>query len=70
MKALLGSQDVLDIVNNSYEESKSDATLSQAQRETLQNTRKKNKKTLTIIYQVINDSTFEKIFGATTSHQI
>ena len=69
MKALLGSQNVWDIVNNGYEEPESDATLSQAQRETLQNTRKKDQKAFTIIHSNIDDSNFEKISGATTTHQ-
>ncbi|XP_038882436.1 uncharacterized protein LOC120073707 [Benincasa hispida] len=69
MEALLGSQDVWDIVNNGYEEPESDATLNQAQREALQNTRKKNQKVLTIIHQAIDDPNFEKIFGASTAHQ-
>ncbi|TYK02785.1 UBN2 domain-containing protein [Cucumis melo var. makuwa] len=69
MKALLGSQDVWDIVNNGYEEPESDVALSQAQREALQNTRKKDQKALTIIHQAIDDSNFEKISRATTTHQ-
>ncbi|KAA0041322.1 UBN2 domain-containing protein [Cucumis melo var. makuwa] len=69
MKALLGSQDVWDIVNNGYEGSESDVALSQAQREALQNTRKKDQKALTIIHQAIDDSNFEKISRATTTHQ-
>ncbi|KAA0056914.1 Retrovirus-related Pol polyprotein from transposon TNT 1-94 [Cucumis melo var. makuwa] len=69
MKALLGSQDVWDIVSNGYEEPESDAALNQAQREALQNTRKKNQKALTIIHQAIDDNNFEKISGATTAYQ-
>ncbi|KAA0026211.1 reverse transcriptase [Cucumis melo var. makuwa] len=69
MKALLGSQDVWDIVSNGYEEPESDATLNQAHREALQNTRKKYQKALTIIHQAIDDNNFEKISGATTAYQ-
>ncbi|KAA0066128.1 copia protein [Cucumis melo var. makuwa] len=69
MKALLGSQDVWDIVNNGYEKPESDATLNQDQREALQNTKKKDQKALTIIHQAIDDSNFEKISRATTAHQ-
>ena len=69
MKALLGSQDVWDIVSNGYEEPESDAALNQAQREALQNTRKKDQKALTIIHQAIDDNNFEKISGATTAYQ-
>ena len=69
MKALLGSQDVWDIVSNGYEEPESDAALNQAQREALQNTRKKDQKALTIIHQAIDDINFEKISGATTAYQ-
>ena len=49
-----------DIVNN---------LLSQAQRENLQNTKKRDQKALTIIHQAIDDSSFEKIYGATTAPQ-
>ena len=69
MKAVLGSQDVWDIVNNGYEEPESDTPLSQAQRENLQNTKKRDRKALTIIHQAIDDSNFEKISEATTAHQ-
>ncbi|TYK12007.1 copia protein [Cucumis melo var. makuwa] len=69
MKALLGSQDVWDIVSNGYEEPESDAALNQAQREALQNTRKKDQKALTIIHQAIDDNNFEKISRATTAYQ-
>ncbi|KAA0052397.1 UBN2 domain-containing protein [Cucumis melo var. makuwa] len=67
MKALLGSQDVWNIVNNVCEEPESDAALSQAQREALQNIRKKDQKALTIIHQTIHDFNFEKTSGATTA---
>ncbi|TYK30798.1 Retrovirus-related Pol polyprotein from transposon TNT 1-94 [Cucumis melo var. makuwa] len=69
MKALLGSQDVWDIVSNGYEEPESDAALNQVEREVFQNTRKKYQKALTIIHQAINDNNFEKISGATTAYQ-
>jgi len=69
MKALLGSQDVWDIVSNGYEEPESDVTLNHAPREALQNIRKKDRKTLTIIHQAINDNNFEKISGANTTDQ-
>ncbi|KAA0032987.1 copia protein [Cucumis melo var. makuwa] len=58
-----------DIVSNGYEEPESDAALNQAQREALQNTRKKDQKALTIIHQAIDDNNFEKISGATTAYQ-
>ena len=58
-----------DIVNNGYEEPESDTALSQAQRENSQNTKKRDQKALTIIHQAIDDSNFEKIYGATIAHQ-
>ncbi|XP_022158582.1 uncharacterized protein LOC111025036 [Momordica charantia] len=64
MKALLGSQDAWEIVDRGYEEPAEDVVLNQAQRETLQNTRKKDQKALTIIHQAIDDTNFEKISGA------
>ncbi|XP_022150851.1 uncharacterized protein LOC111018895 [Momordica charantia] len=69
MKALLGSQDAWEIVDRGYEEPAEDVILNQAQRETLQNTRKKDQKALTIIHQTIDDTNFEKISGATTAMQ-
>ena len=63
MKALLGSQDLWDLVEEGY----------QKPREALTNQQrkfwKKDKKVLYFIYQSIDESAFEKIVAAITSNQ-
>ena len=65
MKALLGAQDVWDIVENGFEE-QDEASLSQGVKETLKESRKRDKKALFLIYQSVDEDTFEKISNATT----
>ena len=69
MKALLGSQDAWEIVDKGYTEPENETSLSQAQKDALQNTRKKDQKALTLIHQAIDDGNFEKISGAATAKQ-
>ncbi|XP_029123320.1 uncharacterized protein [Elaeis guineensis] len=69
MKALLGSQDIWDIVERGYEEAGEADTLTVQQREILRDKRKKDKKALYFIYQVVDESAFEKIAAATTSKE-
>ena len=65
MKALLGAQDVWEIVENGFQEAEAGAD--QAQRDALKETRKKDKKALYILYQSVDEDTFETIANAETS---
>ena len=59
MKALLGSQDAWDVVENDYTDKCPKGCIGWL--------RKKDKKALFLIYQGVNESAFEKIANATTS---
>ncbi|KAK4253218.1 hypothetical protein QN277_010548 [Acacia crassicarpa] len=69
MKALLGSQDVWEMVEKGYNEPQEGATLSQAQRDSLKDSRKRDKKALYLIYQGLDEDAFEKISKATTAKE-
>ena len=69
MKALLRSQDVWEIVEQGYNEPQEGATLSQAQRDSLKDSRKRDKKALYLIYQGLDEDAFEKISEATTAKE-
>ncbi|XP_050915221.1 uncharacterized protein LOC127130209 [Lathyrus oleraceus] len=68
MKALLGAQDVWDIVEKGFNE-QDEASLSQGVKETLRESRKRDKKALFLIYQSVDEDTFEKISNATTAKE-
>lgn len=65
MKALLGAQDVRDIIDKGFKE-QYEASLSQDVKETLKESRKRDKKGIFLIYQSVDKDTFDKIFNATT----
>ncbi|KAL6522105.1 hypothetical protein OROMI_031982 [Orobanche minor] len=70
MKALLGSYDNWDIIENGYDEpvdATAEAALSNAEKTALKESRKKDKKALFTIFQGVDESTFEKISEAKTS---
>ncbi|KAK2974858.1 hypothetical protein RJ640_001909 [Escallonia rubra] len=67
MKAILGSQDVWEVVDNGFTEPQSEATLSATQKEALQATRRKDQKALAIIHQSLDDAMLQKVANATTS---
>ncbi|KAE8684274.1 hypothetical protein F3Y22_tig00111146pilonHSYRG00032 [Hibiscus syriacus] len=72
MKALLGSQDVWDIIEKGYNEPADDdvfATLTPDQKTTLKDSRKRDKKALYLIYQALDDDGFEKISSASSSKE-
>nr|XP_010943412.1 uncharacterized protein LOC105061152 [Elaeis guineensis] len=65
MKALLGSQDLWDLVEEGYQEPREREALTNQQRES----QKRDKKALYFIYQSTDESAFEKIAVATTLKQ-
>ncbi|KAK2965409.1 hypothetical protein RJ640_001486 [Escallonia rubra] len=66
-KAILGSQDVWEVVDKGFTEPQSEATLSATQKEALQATRRKDQKALAIIHQSLDDAMLQKVANATTS---
>ena len=69
MKALLGAHDVCKMIEKGYKESQDETSLSQAQKETFKDSRKRDKKALFLIYQALNDYVFEKISDATSAKE-
>ena len=61
MKALLRSQDMWEIVEKGHKESENEGNLSQTQKYSLRDSRKRDKKTLNLIYQRLDDDAFENI---------
>ena len=66
MKTLFQSQDLWDLVENGYDES---ANLTNAQKEALKETKKKDAKALFFIQQAISDSLFPRIMRVTTAKE-
>jgi len=67
MKAFLGSQECIEIVDYGYDEPESkeaEEALQEAQKQVLRNNRKKDNKAKTIIYQGLDEATFEIISSA------
>lgn len=57
------------MVEKSYKEPQDETSLSQAQKETLKDPRKRHKKVLFLIYQALDDDAFEKISYATSAKE-
>ena len=69
MKALLGAHDVQEIVEKGYDELGDETALSSTQNDSLKDSRKRDKKALYLICQVLDDDGFEKISSASTAKQ-
>jgi len=67
MKTLMGSQDIWVIVENRYQEYKEDEDQTVAQISTLRKTQVKDKSVLYILYNVVDESGFEKIANVASS---
>ncbi|XP_019231771.1 PREDICTED: uncharacterized protein LOC109212574 [Nicotiana attenuata] len=66
MKAILGSQDVWEIVDRGYAKPDNEEALPQNEKDVLAKTRKKDQQALTLIHQCLDDAMFEKVADATT----
>ncbi|GAU28885.1 hypothetical protein TSUD_293370 [Trifolium subterraneum] len=64
--ALLGAHDVWEIVEKGLVIPENEGTLSQTQEDSLRDSRKRDKKALCLIYQGLDEDTFEKVSGAKT----
>ncbi|KAL6314064.1 hypothetical protein AAG906_011799 [Vitis piasezkii] len=69
MKTLLDSKDAWEIIEKGYTMPKDESNLSVTEREYLNDARKKDKKALTLIYQAIDEKTFEKISCASIAKE-
>jgi len=61
MKALLGSQEVWEVVENGHQEPEDVGEMTIAQLARLKATRAKDKTTLYVLYRAVDESGFEKI---------
>ena len=69
MKALLGSQDAWEVVEEGFEEPKDTTGYMAAQNKALKELRSKDKATLYMLFWVVDESGFEKIARAITSKE-
>jgi len=69
MKALLGSQEVWEVVKNGHQEPEDIGEMTIAQIATLKATRAKDKTTLYVLYRAVDESGFEKIANAMSSKE-
>ena len=69
MKALLGAHDVWEVVEKGYDEVKDELAISSTQKDNLKDARKKDKKALFLIYQALDDDSFEKISNAVSAKE-
>lgn len=65
----MGAHDVWVVVKKSYSEPENEAFLTTAQKESLRDSRKKDKKAILLIYQALDEDSFEKISSATSSEE-
>lgn len=69
MKALLGAHDVWDVIEKGFNEPENEDALTQDQKTVLEDSRKRDKKALYLIYQALDDNGFENISNATSAKQ-
>jgi hypothetical protein len=69
MKALLGSQDAWEVVEEGFEEPTNTTGYTTAQNKALKEARLKDKAALYMLFRAVDESGFEKIAGATTSKE-
>ncbi|XP_048610068.1 uncharacterized protein LOC125585309 [Brassica napus] len=69
MLAILGAHDVWEIVEKGFNEPENDGGLSQTQKDGLRDSRKRDTKALCLIYQGLDEDTFEKVAVAKTSKE-
>ena len=67
MKALLGAHDVFEAVEKGFTVLENETTLTALQKENLKDLKKEENKTKHLIFQSLDENTFEKIAGATSS---
>ncbi|KAK2442397.1 Copia polyprotein/retrotransposon [Trifolium repens] len=60
MVALIGAHDVWEIVEKDFVDPENEGTPSQTQKDSLRDSRKRDKKALRLIYQGIDEDTFEQ----------
>jgi gag-polypeptide of LTR copia-type/Domain of unknown function (DUF4219) len=70
MKALLGSQDAWEVVEEGFEEPTNTTGYTAAQNKALKEARSKDKAALCMLFRAVDESGFEKIAGATTSKEV
>jgi len=69
MKALIGSQEVWEVVENGHQEPEDVGEMTIAQIATLKATRAKDKTALYVLYRAVDESDFEKIANAMSSKE-
>ncbi|XP_074373923.1 uncharacterized protein LOC141714294 [Apium graveolens] len=70
MKAILGANDVWELVEKGLMVPEDKANLNQVQKDQLQAQRKKDQKAIMIIHQCLDDSMLQKVASATTSKNV
>ena len=69
MKAILGAHDVWEIVEKGFDEPENEVSLSQTQKDSLRDSRKRDKKALCLIHQGLDEDTFEKVVEARSAKE-
>ncbi|XP_059654968.1 uncharacterized protein LOC132301757 [Cornus florida] len=70
MKAILGAQDVWEVVLKGYNEQEDEAILSQAEKDVLQTMRKKDQKVVMTIHQYLDDGMLQSVSSAKNVKQL